>query len=74
MKPSGVSVNCKKSAFFKLLNIYIGENAFLISLTKEAINMYYENYSFVGMVDGQKIRFATEEEYNEYISSIEEED
>jgi hypothetical protein len=36
--------------------------------------MYYENYSFVGMVDGQKIRFATEEEYNEYISSIEEED
>ena len=36
--------------------------------------MYYENYSFVGIVNGQKIRFATEEEYNEYIESIEDED
>ncbi len=36
--------------------------------------MYYENYSVVGIVNGQKIRFATEEEYNEYISSMEEED
>ncbi len=36
--------------------------------------MYYENYSVVGIIDGQKIRFATEEEYNEYISSMDDED
>lgn len=33
--------------------------------------MYYENYSFVAMVNGQKMRFATEEEYQEYISDDE---
>ena len=63
----------KEAHFSGSLILYIGGNAFLISLLKEAIYMYYENYSVVGIVNGQKIRFATEEEYQEYIESIEEE-
>lgn len=36
--------------------------------------MYYENFSFVGMVNGRKLRFATEEEYEEYLAETEESD
>ena len=64
----------KKALFLGLHTLYIGGNSYLISLLKEANYMYYENYSVVGIVNGQKIRFATEAEYNEYIESMEEDD
>ena len=28
---------------------------------------YYEGYSYVGYVNGKKMRFATEQEYKEYL-------